>query len=303
MTFLVPLFFLLCFPLISLQTRIVLTNDDGWAVAQIRAEYTALKAAGFSVVLSAPADNRSGTGSSSAIPVPLTQPCEFNTCPTGSPAIGFNASDPLLNYVNAFPVDAVRVGIQILAPRLLGGRPDLIFSGSNVGNNLGPGITGSGTVGAASEAALEGFPSIAFSGSSTAQVSYTTLETDPNSTASRAAIIYTTLSLTFIQALLASPAPILPLGISLNVNYPPTTNCPTASSFSFVLTRIAVNPLATDVTTCGTNHLPDESSTVRSGGCFASVSVFNALTKTDVSAATQRVVLNKLTSILTCLPT
>lgn len=29
--------------------NIVLTNDDGWAVAQIRAEYTALTAAGFDV--------------------------------------------------------------------------------------------------------------------------------------------------------------------------------------------------------------------------------------------------------------
>ncbi len=91
--------------------KIILTNDDGWAVAQIRAQRDSLVSAGFNVrrilaetrgsaeppnlqvVLSAPADNRSGTGSSSATPQPLTQPCEFNTCPTGSPAEGFNASD------------------------------------------------------------------------------------------------------------------------------------------------------------------------------------------------------------------
>lgn len=30
-------------------TKIVLTNDDGWAVAQLRAEYTALTAVGYSV--------------------------------------------------------------------------------------------------------------------------------------------------------------------------------------------------------------------------------------------------------------
>ena len=30
-------------------TNIVLTNDDGWAVAQLRAEYTALNAAGYNV--------------------------------------------------------------------------------------------------------------------------------------------------------------------------------------------------------------------------------------------------------------
>lgn len=31
------------------QTKIVLTNDDGWAVAQVRAQDDALKAAGFNV--------------------------------------------------------------------------------------------------------------------------------------------------------------------------------------------------------------------------------------------------------------
>lgn len=33
-------------------TNIVLTNDDGWAVAQIRAEYAALKTAGYNVSFS-----------------------------------------------------------------------------------------------------------------------------------------------------------------------------------------------------------------------------------------------------------
>lgn len=31
--------------------NIILTNDDGWTVAQIRAEYTALTAAGFDVCI------------------------------------------------------------------------------------------------------------------------------------------------------------------------------------------------------------------------------------------------------------
>lgn len=95
-------------------------HNIGWAVAQIRAQNDALKAAGYNVrpppaisagfmnsftqvVLSCPAINKSGTGSSTATPTKLTSPCEFNTCPTGSPATGFNASDTRLNYVNAFP--------------------------------------------------------------------------------------------------------------------------------------------------------------------------------------------------------
>lgn len=130
----------------SSATRIVLTNDDGWATAQMRAQYSALKSAGYDVIVSAPAENQSGTGSSSETPTTLTEPCEFNTCPTGSPAEGSDASDPDLNYVNGYPVDAVKYGIQTLAPKLLGGSPDLIVSGPNVGTNLGIDAFFSGTM-------------------------------------------------------------------------------------------------------------------------------------------------------------
>lgn len=98
------------------RTNILITNDDGWAVANVRAQNDALKAAGYDVsclrccpsrsqhcgllpfrheqiILSCPAVDKSGTGSSTATPVVLTTPCEYDTCPTGSPAVGFNASD------------------------------------------------------------------------------------------------------------------------------------------------------------------------------------------------------------------
>ena len=42
--------------------NVVLSNDDGWAEINIRSFYNALTAVGNSVVLSAPADNKSGTG-------------------------------------------------------------------------------------------------------------------------------------------------------------------------------------------------------------------------------------------------
>ncbi|KAH0579869.1 hypothetical protein H2248_002697 [Termitomyces sp. 'cryptogamus'] len=283
--------------------KIVLTNDDGWAVAQIRSEYDALKAAGYKVVLSAPANNRSGTGSSTATPTPLTQPCEFDTCPTGSPAVGFNVSDPFINYVNAFPVDAARYGIQTLSPKLLGSNPDLVISGSNIGNNLGFVVGLSGTVGAAAEAALEGIPSVAFSGASGAQVSYTTLESDPTAASSIAAGIYTKLSLKFIKRLLSkNHGPILPTNISLNVNYPAIDNCTSTNAFKFVFTRINVaDNTTTDIDICSSRQLPDETSVIATAGCYASVSVFSATNKSDVSATTQAFVYKKLKPILSCL--
>ena len=50
-------------PLLVQSTNVVLSNDDGWAEINIRAFYSSLTAAGDSVVLSAPAENESGTGS------------------------------------------------------------------------------------------------------------------------------------------------------------------------------------------------------------------------------------------------
>ena len=49
-------------PLLVQATNVVLSNDDGWAEINIRTFYNALTSAGDSVVLSAPAENESGTG-------------------------------------------------------------------------------------------------------------------------------------------------------------------------------------------------------------------------------------------------
>ena len=164
-----PFFLAALLPLITTATNVVLSNDDGWAEINIRAFYNALTAAGDSVLLSAPAENESGTGiykkfllpsflsfiqqkhskerkarvkipsplgSSDAPATPLTQACEFDSCPTGSPAQGSNASNTRFNYVNSFPVTAMRYGIQTLAPKLFGGGgggPDVAVAGFNVG--------------------------------------------------------------------------------------------------------------------------------------------------------------------------
>ena len=49
-------------PLAVCCTKVVLSNDDGWAEKNVRTFYDDLVAAGDSVVLSAPAENESGTG-------------------------------------------------------------------------------------------------------------------------------------------------------------------------------------------------------------------------------------------------
>ncbi|KAH9856346.1 sure-like protein [Lenzites betulinus] len=297
--------------------NIVLTNDDGWAVAQIRAQRDSLVGGGFNVILSAPAENKSGTGSSTATPVPLQEPCEFDTCPTGSPAEGFNASDARLNYVNSFPVDAVRFGIQTLAPKFFDSPPDFVVSGPNVGTNLGTVTLNSGTVhrGAACEAAKEGIPSVAFSASSLSQVSYTTLTSAPTSPDTLSTRIYATLTTNLTSILLSTASstsePVLPAGITLNVNFGSTTfsssgaprgACTSPTDFQWVFTRINTPSMNTaDVETCGSTVLPAES-TVVGAGCFASVSVMNATTKADVGASVQGAVLGRISpsGLLSC---
>jgi broad specificity polyphosphatase/5'/3'-nucleotidase SurE len=41
-----------------------------------------------------------------------------------------------LNWVNAFPVDSARIGIEQLAPVVFHSRPDFVVSGFNVGSEL-----------------------------------------------------------------------------------------------------------------------------------------------------------------------
>ncbi|KAH8101318.1 sure-like protein [Cristinia sonorae] len=288
--------------------KIILTNDDGWATAQIRAQNDALKALGFDVILSAPAENQSGTGSSSAPPQPRTDPCEFESCPAGSGATGFDSSDPRLNFVNSFPVDAARFGIQTLAPEIFGSKPDFVVSGPNVGTNLGPGITGSGTVGAASEGSLEGIPSVAFSGASTSQESFTNLVSSPTSTSIRAAQLYAALTAQFTRTLLAPTSrPVLPPNITLNVNFAPiSSKCSAPGDFKFILTRLAADSDATDVRTCGSSHLPNEIEVaaiqVITGKCIATVSVISAVDQKDVDASSQAFVLDRMgSSFFSCL--
>ncbi|THH30210.1 hypothetical protein EUX98_g3969 [Antrodiella citrinella] len=286
--------------------NIILTNDDGWATAMMRAQMDALIAEGYNVVMSAPSENQSGTSSKSAPPTVLNITCEFGTCDVGSPAVGTNASNTRINYVNSFPVNAVQYGLSTLAPKFFNGKPDFVVSGPNVGTNLLGDVMNSGTIGAACEAAKQGIPAVAFSGSNLSQIAYTTLLSDPTSIDSRASFLNSKLTTTFLHTLFASPArPILPANITLNVNFSPITQCTSAFDYKFVLTR--VEPIGQggavagqDVQTCGTTTLPDESTVSHSGGCFVTVSVIDAVNKVDVDAKTQAFVLNRIGQLLSC---
>ena len=126
--------------------EILVTNDDGVAAEGIDVLVTALTAVeGVEVTVVAPATQQSGTGGS-ATEGPLTT----NEATTAS---GYEAS-----AVEGFPADTIRVAFDEL-----GLTPDLVVSGINEGQNLGPVVDLSGTVGAARAGVRKGVPALAVS--------------------------------------------------------------------------------------------------------------------------------------------
>lgn len=126
--------------------EILVTNDDGYNSPGIDIVVEALRklpAMKLSVV--APATNKSGTGSQTTPGKVTANPQETLS---GYPATA----------VDGFPADSVTYAMSTL-----GLRPDLVVSGINFGQNLGPVAAVSGTVGAAKAAAARGIPAIAAS--------------------------------------------------------------------------------------------------------------------------------------------
>ncbi|KAH7304756.1 survival protein sure-like phosphatase/nucleotidase [Stachybotrys elegans] len=291
-----------CLPLLACTAqaiRIVQSNDDGWAELFLRSFNDALQATGHEAVVSAPAENKSGTSSLDAEPKDRRDACEYDSCPPNSGAFGSNATRPELNWVNSFPVTSMRFGIERFGPALWDGEaPELAVAGPNVGTNIWVQVPFSGTVGAAAYAAHEaGIPSIAFSTDEGTRHRWDTSPVPPES------LVYAELATTLTNKVIASGKPYLPDDVFLNVNLPKASADCDASSVKWVLSRI--NPglfSAPDVAWCGSERLPTELKVFQTDGCFASISVGDAADKTTVDAERQAIVLDKLKDILTCLP-
>lgn len=126
--------------------QILVTNDDGVGAEGIDVLVTALAAVeGVEVTVVAPATQQSGTGGN-ATEGTLTS----NRAQTAG---GHEAT-----AVEGFPADAVRVAFEDMSLQ-----PDLVISGINEGQNLGPVVDVSGTVGAARAAQRTGVPALAVS--------------------------------------------------------------------------------------------------------------------------------------------
>lgn len=182
--------------------RVLVTNDDGiyasglWALVE-QVGRTA------EVTVVAPDREQSATGTS----VTLLNPLRVNRI------------RPLLDGIEAYSVEGTPADSVILAlGALIGDRVDLVISGINEGANLGSDVLISGTVGAAFQAYLRGFPAIAMSVAS--------LENLQLDTAARLAAL--------LAGRISEKA--LPTDILLNINVP---NLPLDKIKGIEVTRLA----------------------------------------------------------------
>lgn len=173
------------------RLHILLTNDDGWDAPGITAVYDELVGAGHHVVLVAPATNQSGKGAALTFGGSLTvaQPADGKYAVTGT------------------PVDAAEFGLSAVFDE--NDPPDLVISGTNVGENVAEGIIHSGTVGAAVNALADGVPAIAVS-----------TEVDGDDVGPFAETAQFVVRLVDRLQDRAHRGDLLPDGIGLNVNYP-----------------------------------------------------------------------------------
>lgn len=131
------------------KLQILLTNDDGIRSPGLWAAAAALSKLGF-VTVAAPREQSSGMGRS--LPGNSDGLIQRET-------VNVNGQDWVVHAVGGTPAQAVQHSLL----EILHCRPDLVVSGINYGENLATGITISGTVGAAMEAASVGIPAMAIS--------------------------------------------------------------------------------------------------------------------------------------------
>jgi 5'-nucleotidase len=131
--------------LASKTLKILLTNDDGIYAPGLWALYEHLKR-DHQLMVVAPDRERSAVGHGITLHQPLRAAhIELN---------GFRGW-----AVSGTPADCVKLAIRELLPA----PPDMVVSGINPGANVGINLNYSGTVAAAKEAAIYGFPALAIS--------------------------------------------------------------------------------------------------------------------------------------------
>lgn len=134
--------------------EVLVTNDDGIGAPGIDALVEGLRTVpGLHLTVIAPLLNQSGTGDTTSPPADVTSVAA--TTASGFPSLAVKL---ISTGASATPGDSVLYALNVQHAD-----PDLVISGINNGQNMGPVIAASGTVGAARIAARSGVPAVATS--------------------------------------------------------------------------------------------------------------------------------------------
>ncbi len=174
-----------------MKPLILVTNDDGIEAPGIKALATAMQSLGETHVV-APLTEQSAVGHAITVRDPVrVRPWPFDTAGGRITA----------HAVTGTPADCVKLAMNHLLDR----QPALVVSGINRGPNTAVNVIYSGTVSAATEAAILGIDSVAFS----------LCEWDPESYDAAAEVARRIAARVLAEG--------LPPGILLNVNIPPSS--------------------------------------------------------------------------------
>lgn len=213
----------LCTPALALN--VLLCNDDSAAAANLRALKQTLTAAGHRVIVTAPADNQSGSGGALAFLRPISplsgheRAAKAFGLVAGTPGVGTDPTDAEVFYVNGSPVAACLYGIDVQAARQWQAPPDLVISGPNEGSNIGAINASSGTFNNLLYAVARQMPALAVSDAQSSRVDWRTdLPADDHAYEVAGVVLKLVNALT-TQAR-PPGAPLLPIGLGLNVNIP-----------------------------------------------------------------------------------
>lgn len=130
------------------EVNILITNDDGIGASGIKSLAAALSRAA-DVYVCAPHTQRSAAGHG----ITVGKPIEVEETDFEHAVKAYS--------ITGTPADCVKIGTKILLD--IGVKVDMVFSGINLGGNLGTDTLYSGTVSAAIEGSLCGIPSVAVS--------------------------------------------------------------------------------------------------------------------------------------------
>ncbi|KAK0610099.1 survival protein sure-like phosphatase/nucleotidase, partial [Bombardia bombarda] len=229
--------------------NVLITNDDGFGVANIRELYKQMTGLGHNCYIVASPSALSSTSDQTMFTTSpkLLIDGDWGLTKAGAPSLGTDPHDGHIWYYNGTPAAQVFIALDYVLPKFAGfSQPDLVISGPNFGWNLGPFVyTMTGNLGASYAAIERGIPAISFASGNNVPEPYYWVNTTTEAGLEDPSTITARLAAGLVQALAdkASGSRVMPKGYGMSVNLPYITSYKDdqCTNPPFVLARMVTN--------------------------------------------------------------